>query len=142
MTINLNNKTEKEIDNKKVNETIKDIVNDFIEEYSKKIINILITDDSEIEEFNRKYRNKEGPTDVLSFEYGLDEEVIGEIIISIDSIKKNAKELNETFDEEFYYILIHGVLHILGYDHIEDEEAHEMDKLQDEYYDKLFKNHL
>jgi len=142
MTINLNNKTEKEIDNKKVNEIIKDIVNDFIEEYSKKIINILITDDSEIEEFNRKYRNKEGPTDVLSFEYGLDEEVIGEIIISIDSIKKNAKELNETFDEEFYYILIHGVLHILGYDHIEDEEAHEMDKLQDEYYDKLFKNHL
>lgn len=142
MTINLNNKTEREIDNKKVNEIIKEIVKDFIENYSEKIINILITDDSEIEKFNRKYRNKEGPTDVLSFEYGLDEEVIGEIIISIDSIEKNAKELNETFDEEFYYILIHGVLHILGYDHIEDEEAREMDKLQDEYYNKLFRNRL
>ncbi len=141
MKINLNNKTEKEIDIEKSKEIIKKITQDFLEDYSEKTINVLITKDSEMEEFNKKYRNKLGPTDVLSFEYGLDKEVIGEIIISVDSIKKNAKELNETFDEEFFYILIHGVLHILGYDHIKDDEAREMDKLQDEYYNKLFKNH-
>lgn len=140
MTINLKNDTEREIDSKKTRVMIEKILDDFLKDSSEKTINLLLTNDGEMKKYNEKFRHKEGPTDILSFEYGLDQEVIGEIIISLETIEKHAKELDESFEEEFYYILIHGVLHVLGFDHIEDEEAEKMDKIQDEYFEKLFRN--
>jgi len=140
MTINLKNDTDREIDSKKTKVMIEKIIDDFLKDSSEKIINLLLTNDGEMKKYNEKFRHKEGSTDILSFEYGLDQEVIGEIIISLETIEKNAKELNESFEEEFYYILIHGVLHVLGYDHIEDEEAEKMDEIQDKYFEKLFRS--
>ncbi|MDK2952262.1 MAG: putative rRNA maturation factor [Kosmotogales bacterium] len=140
MTINLKNDTDREIDSKKTKIMIEKILDDFLKDSSEKTINLLLTNDGEMKKYNEKFRHKEGSTDILSFEYGLDQEVIGEIIISLETIEKNAKELNESFEEEFYYILIHGVLHVLGFDHIEDEEAEKMDEIQDEYFEKLFRS--
>ncbi|MBM7559111.1 rRNA maturation RNase YbeY [Marinitoga litoralis] len=103
-------------------------------------LNILITNNEEIAKYNEEYRKKEGPTDVLSFEYGLDEETIGDIIISVEKIEEQAPDFGNTFDEEFFYILIHGILHICGYDHIEEEDKNIMFPLQDKYYNELYKN--
>ncbi|KAF2956390.1 rRNA maturation RNase YbeY [Marinitoga sp. 38H-ov] len=133
------------------NQNIKNIDIQKVEKISKSILlkekgdgdyelNILITNNNEIAKYNEEYRKKEGPTDVLSFEYGLDEEVIGDIIISVEKIEEQAPDFGNSFDEEFFYILIHGILHICGYDHINDEDKNIMFPLQDRYFKELYNN--
>ncbi|KLO25071.1 MULTISPECIES: rRNA maturation RNase YbeY [unclassified Marinitoga] len=139
MKINIfDNQEIENIDIKKVENITKKVLLSEIgdEDYE---LNIVITDNETIKEYNEKYRNKIGPTDVLSFEYGVNEDIIGEIIISVEKIKEQAPEFNNTFEEEFFYILIHGILHICGYDHLKEEEKKKMFKIQDEYYKNLFK---
>ncbi|GAB6190150.1 rRNA maturation RNase YbeY [Marinitoga arctica] len=102
-------------------------------------INILITDNSTIQKYNKDFRKKEEPTDVLSFEYGLDEEIIGDIIISVEKIEEQAPDFGNSFEDEFFYILIHGILHICGYDHIEDKDKKIMFSLQDKYFNEFYK---
>lgn len=102
-------------------------------------ISLLITDNDRIHEINKEYRGMDRPTDVISFAYNETEsfedelEVIGDIIISIDKIKEQAKDYGHTEIREFYYILSHGLLHILGYDHIVDEEKAIMREKEEKY---------
>ncbi|KLO21029.1 rRNA maturation factor [Marinitoga sp. 1197] len=139
MKINIfDNQEIENIDIKKVENITKKVLLSEIGEGDYEL-NIVITDNETIKEYNEKYRNKIGPTDVLSFEYGVNEDIIGEIIISVEKIKEQAPEFNNTFEEEFFYILIHGILHICGYDHLKEEEKKKMFKIQDEYYKNLFK---
>ncbi len=99
----------------------------------------MITNDNTIKEYNI-YRGKNEPTDVLSFAYGLDEEVIGDIVVSVETIDRQCMEFGNSFEEEFFYILIHGVLHIVGYDHeTSDQDAQTMFELQDNYFKQLIK---
>ena len=67
----------------------------------------------EIRELNRKYRQKNKATDILSFQYGN----AGEIVICLKEVKKNARRFQSTFKKELARVLIHGILHILGYSH-------------------------
>jgi probable rRNA maturation factor len=78
-------------------------------------LSLYFTDDKEIRKLNRRYRNKDKSTDVLSFPQ--EKPVLGDIVISIQTIKKQARSLDLTFEEEFYYVLTHGVLHLLGLNH-------------------------
>ncbi|MDN5342421.1 rRNA maturation RNase YbeY [Oceanotoga sp. DSM 15011] len=138
MIVNINNEqNEFEINEAKMIEIVKKVI---ISEYKDDNfeINILITNNKRITEYNENFRKKSGPTDVLSFEYGLNEPVIGDIVISSEKIYEQSKEFNNSFNNELYYILIHGVLHILGYDHIYDEsEAEEMFEIQKKYFNLL-----
>lgn len=121
-------------------EKIEEIVNHIIKsekgkEFDQKdyYVSILITTNEIIKEINRDYRGKDMPTDVISFAYNETEnfgpiEVIGDIVISIDRVKEQAKEYNHSIQREFYYVLTHGILHILGYDHIEEEDKKIMRK--------------
>ncbi|WP_273229218.1 rRNA maturation RNase YbeY [Kosmotoga pacifica] len=103
-------------------------------------LDILLTNDAEIAELNEKYRKKEGPTDILSFEYGLNEAVIGDIMISLETIARQAEEYGNAFEEELGLMIVHGVLHILGYNHeLNDEEASEMFERQQKYFDRFVK---
>ncbi len=94
----------------------------------------------EIHELNREYRGVDRPTDVLSFEcddpweFDPDEDVvcIGDIIIAPEVVAAQAGGFGNTFEQEMQLMLVHGVLHVLGYDHIEDEEAEEMEALERE----------
>lgn len=138
MVINVSNDTDYIVNIKKISKIIKQIIK---EEYRDGDfeLNIFLTDNKTIEEYNSKYRGKSTPTDVLSFEYGLKEETIGDIVISIEMIKEQAKNFNNTFEEEFFYILIHGVLHILGYNHTDtDDQEGEMFKIQNKYFKKFY----
>lgn len=88
----------------------------------------------EMSELNNRYRGKEGPTDVLSFPcddpcavVGADEPVaLGDVVIAPEVAVQQARELGHTVEEELNLLLVHGVLHLLGYDHVEDDQASAM----------------
>jgi probable rRNA maturation factor len=88
-------------------------------ERAKGKVNIVLMNDLEIHKLNKKYRKKDKPTDVLSFKMG-EEGIIGDIAISTETTKKNAKSYGVTYKEELKRLVIHGVLHLLDYEHSEE----------------------
>lgn len=99
-------------------------------------ISVLITGDEEIKTLNTQYRQKDYATDVLSFpmcECPLDDGgMLGDIVISIDTAKKQAEENEIPLNREFAFLYIHGLLHLLGYDHeTSQEDEEEMFDLQE-----------
>ena len=92
-------------------------------------INLILTDDKNIQEINKKYRKKDKATNVISFETG-DELLLGDIFMSYDTLIREAYEQNLSFIDHFTHLLCHGVLHILGYDHIIDTDAEIMENLE------------
>ena len=104
-------------------------------ENSKLYISITLTNPEHIHEINKQYRNVDRATDVLSFpmfeKKEIDEkiknndfeheDVLGDIVISIEKVEEQAKEYGHSFEREFAYMLVHGFYHLMGYDHIEDD---------------------
>ncbi len=80
-------------------------------------LSVLFTDDSGIKALNRQYLGKNRPTDVLSFPMD-DPSVIGDIVISVDRAREQSKEFGVSLNEELARLLVHGLLHLLGYDHV------------------------
>ncbi|MBC2116662.1 rRNA maturation RNase YbeY [Listeria booriae] len=113
-------------------------------------LTVTFVDNARIQEINRDYRDKDQPTDVISFaleEMGDGEvaitwsedmdvpRILGDIIISTEQAEEQAKEYGHGFDREVGFLALHGLLHLLGYDHIEDEDEKEMFALQKEVLD-------
>ena len=140
MEIIVQNKTERTIDSKKVSNIAKKVIEKELADTEIGSLNILLTDDAEITSINKQFRNKEESTDILSFGYGLEEEPIGDIVISLERISEQSQEFGNSFEEELLYITIHGVLHVLGYDHEGyDTEDEEIFLLQKKYFRELVK---
>lgn len=104
-------------------------------------VSITFVTDEDMASLNEQYRGKTGPTDVLSFECdnledGFPDEgdafQAGDIIIAPDVARAQAEELGHSFAEEIDTLLVHGVLHLMGYDHIEDADAEQMQRMQDD----------
>ncbi len=76
-------------------------------------LSIVIMGEAKMRELNKKYRQKDKATDVLSFQYGNS----GEVAICLKEVKKNAKKFKSTLNKELTRVLIHGILHVLGYSH-------------------------
>ncbi len=114
------------------------IVNEVCEalSLSNKEISFLLTDDNKIQQLNKQYRNKDYPTNVLSFESG-DDVVLGDIVISFDTLLRESIENNKSFDDHFTHLVIHGILHLLGYDHIIDSDAQIMEQIEIDTLKKL-----
>ena len=94
-------------------------------------ISLLLTDDENIQELNKTYRNKDKSTDVLSFPME-DKFMLGDIVISIDTAQNQANEREIELEREVAFLYIHGLLHLLGYDHeLGEEEEKEMFDLQE-----------
>jgi probable rRNA maturation factor len=86
-----------------------------------KDIELILTDDEEIKELNKTYRNKDKATDVLSFPLEVMPGMpIGSIVISLDTAKKGAEEYGHSVEDEIKLLFLHGLLHLLGYDHETD----------------------
>ncbi len=108
------------------------------------IVSITIIDNERIHEINRDYRGIDRPTDVISFAF-MDENTnpengltnLGEIYISIEKAHEQAEEYGHSFERELCFLLVHGLLHLLGYDHMEKEDEIEMFSLQDEILESL-----
>jgi probable rRNA maturation factor len=80
-------------------------------------VSILLTDDDGIRGLNKKYRGIDSPTDVLSFSLD-DSYMLGDIVVSLERVSVQAKDYCVSFDEELSRLLLHGLLHLLGYDHV------------------------
>lgn len=114
-------------------------------------INITLTNNEEIHIINKQYRNVDRPTDVLSFpmyereeipelrrnDNIFAEEILGDIIISIPKVKEQAEEYGHSFERELAYLTTHGMLHLLGYDHMIDEEKEQMRNKEEKILEKL-----
>ncbi len=117
-------------------------------------VNVLLTDNAGIRTYNAEFRNIDKETDVLSFpnvEYEIagdfsgvenqaadcfdpnsGELILGDIIISVDRVKEQAESYGHSQKREFAFLVAHSMLHLCGYDHMEEEEAKEMEKKQED----------
>lgn len=115
-------------------------------------ISVTLTNPEQIHKLNKEYRNVDRPTDVLSFpmfeKEEIDEivekqkknilpEVLGDIVISVEKVEEQAKEYGHSFEREFSYMLVHGFYHIIGYDHMEEEEKKIMRQKEENVLTKL-----
>lgn len=120
-------------------------------EYSDFDLGIWITTNATIQRYNREYRDKDKPTDILSFPYHpdlkagerikvqeVDDANVGDIIISAEYVTKDAQRLNITFERRLRRLLVHGICHLLGYDHINDHDYKIMLKKERELLEKVF----
>lgn len=101
-------------------------------------LSLVLTDDASIREINAQWRNKDKPTNVLSFpafEIAAGDApgaMLGDIIIARETVEREALEEQKTFDQHLHHMIVHGLLHLLGYDHEDEEEAEEMEGLERE----------
>ena len=102
------------------------------------VFNIIIINNEEIHKINKEYRGIDRPTDVISFALedddtfvSLDQRVLGDIYISIDKAKEQALEYGHALLRELCFLSIHGILHLLGYDHMKPDEEKVMFELQE-----------
>lgn len=119
----------------------KELISEYVE------LNVRLADDAIIQQLNREFRHQDKPTNVLSFPIHesesfnifLGEELLqlGDIALAYETIEREAKEQHKTFKDHFTHLLVHGTLHILGFDHITDEEAEEMEALEVEILKEL-----
>lgn len=101
-------------------------------------LSLVLTDDVSIREINAQWRNKDKPTNVLSFpafEVAAGDApgpMLGDIIIARETVEREAVDEQKTFDQHLHHMIVHGLLHLLGYDHEDEEEAEEMEGLERE----------
>ena len=105
-------------------------------------VSITLTDDEHIHDLNRKYRGIDRPTDVLSFAFNESDEpeiiyddedhvdALGDIIVSLDRARAQSIEYGHSFKREVIFLIVHGMLHLLGYDHMEESDRLEMEAEQ------------
>jgi probable rRNA maturation factor len=113
-------------------------------------LSILIVDDQAIQELNREYLGKDRPTNVISFSMregeggSLHPDILGDIVISAETAAREAGEASVSFESELYFLLLHGILHLLGYDHerVGRDEAKRMEDKEQEIFALIQKEYL
>ncbi len=97
-------------------------------------ISVVLTDDEEQRELNAQWRSKDASTNVLSFPqiepFGPVRGLLGDITLARETLEREALDLGKSLDDHFTHLMVHGFLHILGYDHIEEDEALQMEGLE------------
>lgn len=99
-------------------------------------VSLVFTDDASIREINAEWRQQDKPTNVLSFPAfpvmpgQKPGPMLGDIVIARETVEREAVDLGKSFEEHLTHLLVHGFLHLLGYDHMETEEAEEMEALE------------
>ena len=112
----------------------------FLKKWGRKAaveVSLVFVTDSQIRKLNERYRHKNKATDVLSFPMNVKDKrakLLGDIVISADTAKRDAKKKGIRFEEELKFLLIHGFLHLLGYDHeISEREKKRMERKERQY---------
>lgn len=99
-------------------------------------VTIRLVDQAESQQLNRDYRGKDKPTNVLSFPFeappGMEMDLLGDLIICKQVVEQEAIDQNKPLMAHWAHMVVHGTLHLLGYDHIDDDEADEMESLEAE----------
>ena len=138
-------------ENEEDEKIIKKVLNKCFEEETLKdknlYVNVVLTDSKNIQVINKEHRGIDSKTDVLSFpmyEKGeLDniklekEDILGDMVISIEKVKEQAKEYDHSFERELAYMVVHSFYHLLGYDHIKEEDKKKMRQKEENILQKL-----
>ncbi|WP_411844285.1 rRNA maturation RNase YbeY [Salinicoccus sp. HZC-1] len=117
---------------------------DYLKQEKDAEVSISFVDEDEIQSINKEYRNKDQVTDVISFALEDEEDnlihqealrTLGDIIVCTKRAEEQAAEYGHSYRRELLFLSLHGFLHLLGYDHMEDDDEREMNALQDEILD-------
>lgn len=104
------------------------------DELNQAEVSVYIVDEAESQELNAQYRGKDKPTNVLSFPADIPDEVgvplLGDLVICAPVVEREAHEQSKTLEAHWAHMLVHGTLHLLGYDHVDDDEAEVMEALE------------
>ncbi len=141
ITVNIINDYKNNLDYNE--DSIKSLFKNILIDYNHKSasISIILSNQKLLNELKQQYFNVDQYTDVIAFNLeDKNEDIDGEVYVSIDDILKNSIEYKTEFNEEFSRILIHGCLHLLGFDDTTDIEKKEMTKLENKYLSCLNKN--
>ena len=141
--IEINNLTTSSVNKEFLKKTAQEVLKN--ESALPSFLSIVLVGSARIKKLNKKYRKKNRVTDVLAFGQGqklpslLKRELeLGEIVICLQEVKKNAQRFNSAFKKELARVLIHGILHLLGYDHEKTKkEAEKMSEKEEYYLSKL-----
>lgn len=127
------------VNEEEIREYVQKVLEKEYESEAPVYMSLLFTGNDEIQVINREYRDKDQPTDVISFAYHETEDfdigpydTLGDIVISLERVVEQAKEYTHSDKRELFYVLTHGILHLLGYDHIEEEDKKEMRAKEEE----------
>ena len=101
-------------------------------------INYIFCDDERILEVNKEFLQHDYYTDIITFDYGSEKQISGDIFISIDTVKSNAEGLKISFEEELHRVIIHGILHLCGQDDKTTESQAEMTRKENEALAQLY----
>ena len=143
MEIGLFNETKKDLENelKIINEVLIHGLNKL--QINDVEFNVIIVDNEYIHQLNKEYRNIDRETDVITFAleddktFNPEERVLGDIYISIDKAISQSEEYGHSLKREISFLAVHGLLHLLGYDHMTKEDEDVMFKLQEEILDEM-----
>ena len=142
-------------ENKKYDEIVKKVLEKCFKEEglekSNLLITVTLTTPEDIRKINKEYRNIDKATDVLSFpmfekneieqmvkkQEFEHEDVLGDLVISVEKVKEQAEEYGHSFERELSYMLVHGFYHLMGYDHIKEEDKKEMRPKEEKILDDL-----
>ena len=102
-------------------------------DYKTGEISIIFCSDNYLLNINKKYLNHDYFTDIITFNYNENNTIIGDLFISVDRVKENAKELKIDFNNELFRVIIHGVLHLCGYNDKTQDQQKEIRTKEDEY---------
>ncbi len=118
---------------------IKQWISSIVLSHNKKIgfINYIFCSDAEILKINHQYLNHNYYTDIITFPYNEADSISADIFISIETVKTNSAKFNQNFRLELNRVMVHGVLHLLGYNDYTNEERKEMRMKEDKYIDLL-----
>ncbi len=103
-------------------------------------LNIILTRDKELLELNKTFLSRKYLTDVITFEYSHEKKISGDIYLSIERVRENALKFNERVNKEILRVIIHGILHLMGYSDKKDDEQKKMRQKEDEclyMFDKM-----
>ena len=105
----------------------------------KALVSVIVSDDMQLNALKKKFFSEDVFTDVIAFNYNeLDEDIVGDIYISFERVKENSLKYSDSTESEFMRVLIHGALHLIGYDD-KDHDKKQIMTNKENYYIKLFK---
>jgi probable rRNA maturation factor len=127
------------VNEQKLKDTLQQVITDLDKGESELLIRVV--DEAEIQDLNKRYRDKDQSTNVLSFPSDLpieiDESILGDVVICTSVVTNEAAVQNKTFENHLTHMAIHGTLHLLGFDHIKESDANEMETLEIKILEKI-----
>lgn len=135
MEVNIQNLTQSDIDEKFVKNVLEKVAE--VIGVKDKEVAVVLVGENKIRNLNKQYRGENRVTDVLSFRAEGDKEELGDIVVCVPRAKKQARKRKQSFEKELSMLLVHGFLHLVGYDHEKERETELMEGLEGKVLNKL-----